>query len=114
MTIQENMFVEESSGNVFADLGFPDAETHQLKAQLVDRVREAMHDRHMTQVAAAKQVGTNQPEMSRILRGQFRSVSVERLMQMLTKLGCEVDIVVRPQGRPTSPSVIHFGEAMPA
>lgn len=112
---QEELFIKKGSGNVFADLGFPDPETHKLKAQLVSRVAEAMKESRMTQVAAAKAVGTNQPEMSRILRGHFREVSVERLMRMLTKLGCEVDIVVRPpEGRPSAPAVIHFSDAVPA
>ncbi|WP_347337873.1 XRE family transcriptional regulator [Sphingobium sp. LB126] len=57
---------------------------------------------------AAKVTGSTQPELSRILRGQFRSVSVERLLAMLTRLGCKVDIVVRPQGRTTESAVIHF------
>ena len=60
------------------------------------------------QIAAAKVTGSTQPELSRILRGQFRSVSVERLLAMLTRLGCKVDIVVRPQGRTTESAVIHF------
>jgi len=100
--------IEEGSGNVFAYLGFADPDTHLLKAQLVTRVAEAMQERKLTQIAAAKVTGSTQPELSRILRGQFRSVSVERLLAMLTRLGCKVDIVVRPQGRTTESAVIHF------
>lgn len=114
MSTQDELFIEHGTTNVFADLGFPDPETHLLKAQLVDRVRETMAERKMTQVAAAKATGITQPRISSILKGQFRDVSVERLMRMLTRLGCEVDIVVRPQGRPASPAVIHFTEAVPA
>jgi predicted XRE-type DNA-binding protein len=114
MSKQDDLFIEEGSGNVFADLGFADPDTHLLKAQLVTRVAEAMQARKMTQIAAAKATGSTQPEMSRILRGQFRSVSVERLLAMLTRLGCEVDIVVRPQGRPTESAVIHFAESAAA
>ena len=110
MSNHDNLSIEEGSGNVFADLGFAEPDTHLLKAQLVSRVAEAMQALKMTQTAAAKVAGSTQPEMSRILRGQFRSVSVERLLSMLTRLGCQVDIVVRPQGRPAKSAVIHFAE----
>lgn len=114
MSTQDELFIEHGTTNVFADLGFPDPETHLLKAQLVDRVREAMNERKMTQVAAAKATGVAQPKISDILKGQFRDVSVERLMRMLTRLGCEVDIVVRPQGLPARAATIHFAEPTPA
>src|SRR3546814_18085008 len=57
--------IEEGSGNVFADLGFADPDTHLLKAQLVTRVAEAMQERKLTQIAAAKVTGSTQPELSR-------------------------------------------------
>jgi predicted XRE-type DNA-binding protein len=50
----------------------------------------------------------SQPDISRLLKGQFRDVSVERIMRMLTRLGCEVDIVVTPQGSQTPSAPIHF------
>ena len=78
---------------------------------IVQHLRSGCHERQArqgTQIAAAKVTGSTQPELSRILRGQFRSVSVERLLAMLTRLGCKVDIVVRPQGRTTESAVIHF------
>ena len=71
MSAQDEI-IEEGSGNVFADLGFADPDTHLLKAQLVTRVAEAMQERKLTQIAAAKVTGSTQPELSRILRGQFR------------------------------------------
>ena len=87
---------KKSGGNVFADLGVPDADTHLLKAQLVSRVREIIQGRKLTQAEAAKILGVSQPDISRMLKGQFRDLSVERLMVLLTRLGCEVDIVVKP------------------
>lgn len=86
--------IEVGSGNVFADLGFPDPETHEIKAQLVGTMLDVMKRRELTQTKAALVMGVSQPELSKYSRGQFRHVSVERLMTMLTKLGCEVDIVV--------------------
>ena len=85
--------------NVFADLGYADPETHLLKAGLVTRLREIISESKLTQVEAAERMGLSQPDVSRLLRGQFRDVSVERLMRMLTKLGYDVDIVVRGHGQ---------------
>ncbi|MDN5752908.1 MAG: helix-turn-helix domain-containing protein [Nitrosospira sp.] len=53
----------------------------------------------MTQTAAAKHLGLSQPDVSRLLKGHFRDMSVERLLRLLTRLGCEVDIVIREQGK---------------
>ncbi len=110
MTEQSDDGVKLGTENLFADLGHADPDTHLLKAQLVSRLADIMSERKLTQVAAAKASGVSQPDVSRILKGHFRDVSVERLMRMLTKLGCEVDIVVRPEGKAERSSTIHFGE----
>lgn len=104
--------VKRGSDNVFADLGFTDAETHLLKAQLVSRVQQAMDDQNLTQSAAAHLMGVSQPDVSRMLRGQFRDISVERIMRMLTKLGCEIDISIKARGRKARFAPIHL-EAVP-
>jgi transcriptional regulator with XRE-family HTH domain len=52
----------------------------------------------MTQTAAAKRLGLSQPDVSRLLKAHLRDISVERLLRLLTRLGCEVDIVIREQG----------------
>ena len=109
MTEQPDLSIQVGTDNVFADLGFLDPDTHLLKAQLVSRIADVMGERKLTQVAVAKVAGVSQPDVSRILKGHFRDVSVERLMRMLTKLGCEVDIVVRPDGKQARSSTIHFG-----
>ena len=79
--------VTRGTQNVFADLGFPDAETHLLKAELVTRIQGVITAQELTQVAAAKLMGLGQPDVSRLLNGQFREMSVERLMRLLTRLG---------------------------
>ena len=104
--------IERGSGNVFADLGFPDADTHQLKAGLVSNMIEIMREQKLTQSQAGALIGISQPEVSRILKGHFHEVSTERLLRMLTKMGCQVDIQVHPQGRPAF-APIHL-DAMPA
>ncbi len=91
--------ITRGTKNVFADLGFPDAETHLLKAELVTRIQGVITAQELTQIAAAKRMGLSQPDVSRLLNGQFRDLSVERLMRLLTRLGCDVDITIRKQGQ---------------
>lgn len=104
--------IRRGTGNIFADLGFPDAETHLLKAQLMSRVQDTMLDRKFTQTEAARITGVSQPDLSRMLKGHFRDVSVERIIRILTKLGCEVDIVVKPFGRRKTYETIHLSDAV--
>ena len=90
-----NAKVERSSGNVFKDLGHPDPETHLLKAELVTRIDDIIRERGLKQVEAAKLLGLSQPDVSRLLRGNFRDYSVERLLRLLTALGRDVQINIR-------------------
>src|SRR5271169_3847969 len=90
---------EHSSGNVFADLGFADADEHLIKAGLVIKIDRIIGQRDLTQVAAAQLMGIDQPKVSALLAGQFRGYSVERLMRFLVALGHDVEIVVKPRRR---------------
>ena len=90
---------EASTGNVFADLGLPDAGEHLIKAGLVVRIDQIIRDRKLTQTAAGELMGIDQPKVSAMLTGQFRGYSVERLMRFLVALGQDVEIVVRPAKR---------------
>ena len=87
--------IERGSGNVFADLERPDAEAHLLKAELVTRIDKIIRQRGLKQVEAAKLLGLSQPDVSRLLRGNFREYSMERLLRLLTALGRDVEIVIR-------------------
>lgn len=91
----KKMKIERGSGNVFADLGCPDSETHLLKADLVTRIDKIIRQRGLKQVEAARLLGLSQPDVSRLLRGSFREYSVERLLRLLTALGRNVEIVIR-------------------
>ena len=91
----QKMKIERGSGNVFADLEYPDAETHLLKAELVTRIDKIIRQRGLKQVEAARLLGLSQPDVSRLLRGSFREYSVERLLRLLTALGRNVEIVIR-------------------
>ena len=91
--------VTESSGNVFADMGLPEAEEELTKAQLASHVRQAIKRRRLTQVAAAALMGVDQPKVSALLNGRLANFSSERLMRLLTALGQDVDITVRAKPR---------------
>jgi len=69
--------------NVFKDLGLPNAEEHLVKAQLVFKIDRIMKDRGLKQVEAADLFGVRQPDVSKMLRGDFRQFSVERLLRFL-------------------------------
>ena len=106
--------VRHGTANLFADLGYADADAHLLKAELVRRIHRRIDARALTQVQAAKLMGVSQPDVSRMLRGHFRDFSAERLMRFLTALGCEVDIVVRSPGEPAPRAdTIHLQPAQP-
>lgn len=78
---------EISSGNVFADLGFADSEQELVKAKLTVQIYKLLSERCMTQGAAAKLLGTTQPQVSALMRCRPTSISVGRLMEFLTLLG---------------------------
>ena len=82
--------------NVFKDIGVPNAEEHLVKAQLVFKIDTIMKDRGLKQVEAADLFGVRQPDVSKMLRGEFRQFSVERLLRFLVALDQDVQIVVKP------------------
>ena len=84
------------SGNVFADIGLPNAEEHLVKAKLVLKIDSLLRERGLRQVDAAQLFGVRQPDVSKMLHGDFRQFSVERLMRFLVALGQDVEIVVKP------------------
>ena len=91
--------IEESSGNVFADLGLPDAEERLTKADLAMQIAAAIRGRRLTQAKVAALLGIDQPKVSRLLRGQLSGFSTERLIHFLTLLGQDVTIGVTPAAR---------------
>src|ERR1700736_5121757 len=86
----------KGSGNVFADLGLPNPEERLLKANIVNELHRLIKQRGLTQVKAAKLVGISQPDLSRLLRGDFDDYSAERLMKMLTSFSQDIEIVMKP------------------
>ncbi len=97
---------EVGSRNVFKDLGLPNAEEHLVKAQLVFKIGAIMRERRLKQVQAAELLGIRQPDVSKMLRGEFRQFSVERLLRFLVALNQDVEIVVKPhRGRESAPTL---------
>ena len=88
--------VQESSGNVFADLGLANPEREQLKAHLTLQIYRLIKQRDITQTDAGKILGIKQPHVSALMRNRSGNFSVERLMDFLTALGQDVEITVRP------------------
>jgi len=88
--------IRRSSGNVFADLGLPDADQLKIKTGLVIEIRKAMRQLGLTQQAAAKRMGITQPKVSDMMRGEFANLSERKLMDCLTRLGFDIEIKVRP------------------
>ena len=88
--------VTPSSGNVFADLGIPDAGIALAKANLAHRICEVVQHRKLSQTKAADILGVNQPKVSDLMRGNLDGFSVERLLKFLNRLNQEVEISVRP------------------
>lgn len=103
--MSDDISVTESSGNVFADLGLPDAEEALTKAELAMAVAAIVQERGITQVQAAEVLKIPQPKVSALLRGQLSGFSLERLLRFLNALGHDVRIMVgeeeRPQGKAT-------------
>ncbi|SRR5579883_1163256 len=94
---KEQIAVHEGSGNVFADLGLPDAEELLVKAAVASRLVDLIAGSGMTQAQVAAVLGIDQPKVSALLRGRLRGFSLERLLSFLIALDQDVDIVVRPK-----------------
>ena len=93
----EEIKVQASSGNVFADLDLPNPEEMLIKAELTRRISEIINQRNLTQVEAAELLGIDQPKVSALIRGKLNGFSTTRLFRFLNALGNDVEIVVKPK-----------------
>ncbi len=96
-----------ASGNVFADGGLPNAEEHLVKAHLVYKIDTIIEELGLKQIEAAALFGVKQPDVSKMLRGDFRQFSVERLLRFLVALGQDVEIVVKSPRDPHHAPALH-------
>ena len=91
--------ITRGTANVFADLGFPDAAERQAKLRLAYALNQALDARKASQADAAKVLGVTQPKVSALRHYKLAGFSVERLMNLLTALGQDVEIVIRQKPR---------------
>lgn len=96
---EDDIPVNESSGNVFADLGAAEPEEELTKAQLASHIRQVIKTRRLTQAEAAVLMSLDQPKVSALMNGRLAGFSSDRLMRCLTALGHDVEIVVRSKQR---------------
>lgn len=87
--------IHKGSGNVYKDLGLPDAEEMQAKAALVSGILSILKKKKWTQEKAATELGISQPKISRLNRGQFSGFSLEKLIHLLNILNQDIEIVVK-------------------
>ena len=106
--MKRDAHITAGSGNIFADLNLPDAETHFLKAQIVSEIYRLTKERKLTQVESGKRMGISQPEVSRMFKGQVREYSIDRLMEFLTAFDRDVEIVVKPHKKTGKTGRIRF------
>lgn len=102
-TTAEDISITASSGNVFEDLGLPDAEEMLVKAELAHQIATIIKARKWTQIKAAEKLGMTQPKLSEMLRGKYRGISSQKMTHYLNLLGQDVEIVVRKVAKPRAP-----------
>ncbi len=97
----ESATITRGSTNVFEDLGYPDAAERQAKLRLAFALNRVLEARQLSQSDAAKVLGVTQPKVSALRHYKLAGFSVERLMNLLTAVGQDVEIVIRrkPQSR---------------
>ena len=88
--------VEISSGNIFADIGLPDADKLKIKSGLVIEITRAVRNLGLSQEEAGRRMDLPQPKLSGLFRGDFSNVSERKLMDCLNRLGYDIEIKVRP------------------
>lgn len=98
--------IQKSSGNVFADLGLPDANRLKIKSGLVIEITKAVRNLGLSQEEAGRRMGLPQPKVSSLFRGDFSNVSERKLMDCLNRLGFDVEIKVKPASEPVGHLVL--------
>ena len=92
--MKKKVRVTKSSGNVFADIGLPNAAEHSIKADIVLRIAARIKSKGLTQAKAASLLGLAQPDVSKLLRGHFAGYTYDRLFGYLNALGEKVCIEI--------------------
>jgi predicted XRE-type DNA-binding protein len=104
--IEQTETIEESSGNVFSDIGFEDAEERSFKALLAMQISTILAEKDLNQTDAAKLLGITQPKVSKIKHGKLDAFSVEKLLRFLVKLNRNIEIRITDNAKSNTPSHI--------
>lgn len=107
-TKEDPQFVT-SSGNVFADLGLPNADERLVKAKLIHAIVGLIRQRGLSQSQAAEQLGINQPKISDLMRGKAFGYSIERLFRFLNALSVDIEIKIIDRKSHESTGLIRLG-----
>lgn len=83
---------EKSSGNIYADLGLPEAELRLEKSKIAYEIGRRIEYLGLTQREAGELMGMDQPKVSKIVRGELRGYSLERLIKLARFMGIDVRI----------------------
>ena len=100
MSDHDELKMTRSTGNVFQDLGYQNADEHLLKTKFAMIINRIVKERNLTQVGAAKLLDIDQPKISRLSRGQLSGFSIDKLMIFLILLNQDIEVNVKPH--PTS------------
>jgi predicted XRE-type DNA-binding protein len=103
MSDSDSIEFEESTGNVFEDIGFDKATAERLshKAELVGVLYNFQLERNLSQIAFSRLVGIPQPRLSKLYSGNIAGMSTDKLLKAITRLGGHVTIRVEPHPAPT-------------
>ncbi|WP_019503220.1 helix-turn-helix domain-containing protein [Pleurocapsa sp. PCC 7319] len=95
--MSDDIRVQPSSGNVFADLNLANPEERLIKAELARRISGIISQKGLTQIEAAELLDIDQPKVSALTRGKLDGFSTTRLFRFLNALGNDIEIVVKPK-----------------
>lgn len=99
--MSETVKFEQGSGNVFKDLGFPNPEMEQLRAELALEIWRILKRRRLPQAKLAALLGANQADVSRLKNGEFSRFSIDRLFRFLKALDRDIEVRIRRHGDTT-------------
>lgn len=107
---EEKIEITESTGNIFEDLGFPDAQEALAKSKLAIAIYLIIKTRKLTQKQAADIMGTDQPHVSDIIRGKLSRFTIGRLLKFLLALGLDIEIKLKEHRTNQTPPRIYVIE----
>jgi predicted XRE-type DNA-binding protein len=96
MSNDDELKMTHSSGNVFKDLGYQNADEHLLKAKFAMVINKIIKEKNLTQIEAAKVLDIDQPKVSRLSRGQLSGFSIDKLIVFLILLNQDIEVNVKP------------------